>query len=279
MSFGEHPLEKPEKPEPIKMPEGFSFVTKPGEVFDEVDIQYPDTELSLRQAFPDRNIVGDIVASMKKFRDKFPGTFNGILLGNPEIKQAENGKIDISAEQLHYYVYFAAHQERQVRPELGEQYSALAVSGVVYDQTKHCFYFSVRPKDSQEEPGKIDAPGGVLNPAYLNADPVLTASDRFARKLGLKDLDVKTIGIERIFDEHYSLYNLAMYAETSGQAPGVNQDTFAEVPLSGAEDFLRSDQLTTTAKAILFFALSQEKFTEFGWGPEKINEIINQQSK
>lgn len=271
----ENLLEQPEKNGVMKMPEGFSLITKPGEVFDEVNIQYPDNELSLRQAFPDKNIVDNIVSHMKEFRDKFPGTFNGILLGNPAIKEAQNGKINISAEKLHYYVYFAAHKERQVRPELGEQYSALSVAGVVYDKAKQCFYLSVRPKDSQEEPGKIDAPGGVLNPDYLDADPILTARDRFAKKLGLKDLDVKTVGIERMFDNHYSLYNLAMYAETLDQSPDVSQDVFAVVPVSEVEDFLRSDKLTTTAKGILLCVLGQEKFTEFGWGPEKINEIIN----
>lgn len=276
MSFGEGEFKQFEKQESIKMPEGFSFVTKPGEVFDEVNIQYPDTELSLRQAFPDKSILGNIVSGMKEFRSEFPATFNGIILGNPEIKQVGNGKIDIVAEQLHYYVYFAAHRERQTRPELGERYAALSVAGVVYDKSKNCFYLSVRPKNSQEEPGKIDAPGGVLNPDYLNADPVLTAGDRFSKKLGLKDLDVKTVGIERMFNDHYSLYNLAMYAEISNKLPDVDQNIFAVVPMSEVENFLCGEKLTTTAKGILLCILSQEKFTEFGWGPEKINQIISQ---
>lgn len=243
---------------PIKIPEGFSFVTKPGEVFDEVNISYPENDLSLRKAFPDKDILKNIISKMKDFRDKFPGTFNGVLLGNPNINQADNGKINISAEKLHYYVYFAAHQERQKKSELEEECVALSVSGVVYDQTKYCFYLSVRPESSQEEPGKIDAPGGVLNPDYLNADPYLTASDRFSKKLGFKDLDVKTIGIERIFNEHYSLYNLAMYTEVTDQDPSVASEMFATIPLSEVTDFLRSDQLTVPAKASLFFALGQK---------------------
>ena len=37
-------------------------------------------------------------------------------------------------------------------------------------QNRKCFYMSVRPGDSQEQAGMVDAPGGVLNPDFKNAD-------------------------------------------------------------------------------------------------------------
>lgn len=269
-NFGAH-FESPEKKLNL---EGISFVTSLGESFSQVKVDFPEKDLSIREAFPDKVDLKEIIEKAKEFKAEYPQTHNGILLGNPEIISAQDDSLQLNAEKLHYYVYFAAHQERQVKPEMGEQYAALSVCGVVYDSARNCFYMSVRPADSQEDPNKIDAPGGTLNPEFLQADPLATGAQRFEKKLGLKDLSTKSIGIERIFDSHYSLYNIAMYAEVINQQPQVAAEDFVEIPIAEAEDLLKSGRLTTPAKATLLLALSQDKFKSQGWGKEKVEKMI-----
>lgn len=268
--FSKEPLSNAEK---ISGLDGVTFEGTIGQSFKEIDITYPDSEASLRGLF-ERQEVKDIIAETRHFRSEYPQTFNGLLLGNPDIS-FEGDKLVIKAEGLHYQVYFGAHEYRKHHAEIGEQYAALSVCGIVYDSTNRRFYLSVRPSDSQEDPSKMDAPGGVLNPEYLDADPLETAKDRLVKKLGIVDLDIKNIGVEKIFNDKYSLYNLAMYAEVEDMLPNVEEELFSIIKLGDVRSWLASDKLTTPAKATLLLALAQPQFADFGWGAEKVKELVD----
>ena len=266
---------EPKKEQPSLRPEGVSFETPIGQTYDNIKIDFPEKDLSIRQAFSDHPELRDIIGKAREFKMEYPGTFNGVLLGDSEIKSAEGNTLELSAQRLHYHIYFAAHQLRQEQADsMKERYAALSTAGVVYDRVRRCFYMSVRPKDSQEQPGLIDAPGGVLNPDFKNADPMETIKDRFARKLGIKVEDIKALGLERFFDEHYSLYNIAMYGEVEDNQPTVDQVGFATIPLDELGDYLNSDKLTGPAKATLLLALSQDQFKDQGWGKERVQQIM-----
>lgn len=261
--------------EPKLRPEGVSFETPIGQTYDQVKIDFPDKDLSIREAFKEHPELRDIIGKAREFKMEYPGTFNGVLLGDSEIKSNKGNTLELLAQRLHYHIYFAAHQLRQEQADsMKERYAALSTAGVVYDRAKRCFYMSVRPKDSQEQPGLIDAPGGVLNPDFKNADPMETIKDRFTRKLGLKVEDIKALGLERFFDEHYSLYNIAMYGEIEDSQPTVDQTGFAVIPFDELEDYLKSNKLTGPAKATLLLALSQDQFKDQGWGKERVSEIM-----
>ncbi|MFA5126622.1 MAG: hypothetical protein WC465_01305 [Patescibacteria group bacterium] len=267
-----------ETPEPPKM--GISFETPLGEVYREIDLHFPEKDLSVRTAFPDLKDLREIIKKARDFQIDSPGTFNGVLLGNPIFRSAEDGKMVIDAERLHYFVYFAAHQLRQENPAtFGEKYGALSICGVVYDRSRNCFYLSVRPSASQEEGGKIDAPGGVLNPDFENADPFATAKDRFRRKLGLEIPELVSVGVERIYDQHYSLHDIAMYAEVDNQMPTVDSKQFAEINLADLETMIRSDKLTGPAKATLLLALAQPQFANLGWDAQRIEQLLTEINK
>lgn len=261
--------------EKVTKPEGVSFETELGKSFNSVGINFSDKELSVREAFPDRSDLRAIIAQGKKFKLDYPGTFNGVLLGNMNIESESAERLDLSAQKLHYYIYFAAHQLRQDDPEnLNERYGALSTCGLVYDKARKCFYMSVRPSDSQEQGGMIGTPGGVLNPDFYNANPFETIRDRFYKKLSLDPDTIKCLGLERIFDEHYSLYDLAMYGEVDGQEPKVNPEKFEAISLDQVEEFLLGDRLTSPAKATILLALSQGDFEQYGWGKERIKKIM-----
>ncbi len=252
--------------------EGVSFEGTLGKSFSEVKVTYPDFEASLRGLF-ERDEVKSIIAETKQFRNEYPQTFNGLLLGNPQITFEEE-VLTINAECLHYQIYFGAHEYRQHNFQIGEKYAALSVCGIVYDQAHESFYLSVRPDDSQEDPSKVDAPGGVLNPEYLHANPFDTSKDRLVKKLGIPDLDLKSIGIEKIFNDKYSLYNIAMYGQVNDILPSVEDEQFVVIKLSDVSSWLRSDKLTTPAKATLLLVLAQAQFEPFGWGAEKVKELL-----
>ncbi len=260
----------------IQMPHGVSFLTPPGQTFKNVHISYEDKDVSLLQNLSTKVKMQDIADRTRKFRKDHPVTSNGKLLGNPTFALGD-GSLNIRADVLRYWVYFGIHQLRLQKPRsLGEEYCALSVCSTVFDAVLHGFYMSVRPQDSQEDPGKIDAPGGTLNPDADNADPFKTIQSRLEKKLGLKDVPLVCIGVERIFDEHYSLYNIAMYGEVQDQLPAAKPNQYAAIPLAKVTDFLNGNQLTSPAKATLLLALSQEQFAEHGWGKEVVKKITSQ---
>lgn len=255
--------------------EGISFVTPLGESFSKIDIGYGEKDLSVLTAFPDRAKLKYIVKKSRNFKKYFPGTFNGVLLGNPEISVQGDNALSIKAQRLHYQTYFAAHELRKERPgELGENYCALSVCGIIYDDEKQCFYMSIRPEKSQEDAGKVDAPGGILNPDFKNADPFKTAKDRFKNKLGFDGLSPTSIGVERIFDDKYSLYNVVMFDRVHNEQPSVDRHKFVEIPLKDIGTYLHSDSLTAPARATILLALSQDEFKNSGWGREVIEKIM-----
>lgn len=260
--------------------EGISFETPIGATYDHVNLDIRPEDKSVREAFEQRDDVKDALAKARKFREDFPGTFNGILLGNPKFSNIGDNQLDIQAERLHYHIYFAAHEMRKEGRSIGEDYAALSVCGIVYDRKREQFYLSVRPSDSQEDAGAMDAPGGVLNPdAPEKADPVLTSAGRLEKKLGLKDVEPKVMGIVRIFDEHYSLYNVMTYTEVDDKEPSAKDGTWAKIDLSKVEEVLTSGKITAPAKASLLMALGREEFEKNGWGRERVEEIMNSQNE
>jgi len=261
--------------EKVGKPEGISFETPIGQTYEKVNINFPEKDLSLRKAFKEYPEIKEIINNARNFKEENTDTFNGVLLGNSKIELAEGNSLNLSAEKLHYTIYFAAHQLRQEQADtMKERYSALSTAGVVYDKANNSFYMSVRPKNSQEQPGLVDAAGGVLNPDFKNANPFDTIKDRFNKKLGLEVEDIKSLGIEKIFDKHYSLYNIAMYGEVNGSIPTVDESDFDIITMDEIEERLQSDTLTGPAKATLLLALAQDKFTEQGWGKERIKKIM-----
>ena len=254
--------------------EGFSFLTPLGAHYDHITIEAPTDPLSIREAFKDRPELRKILNIAKEFKEKHPKTFNGKLLGRPKFSFEKDGSLTIKAEQLHYFVYFAAHE--LLHGTTREEYAALSVCGTIFDPEAQQFLMSVRPQDSQEDPGKIDAPGGTLNPdAIEQADPLATIRNRFEEKLGISETKPVCIGIERIFDEQYSLYNLAFYTEQTCSQSAAPQDSYAKIPLAAVDEYLQdSARMTTPARATLLLALSQPTFTSKGWGPEKVNSLL-----
>lgn len=260
--------------------EGISFDTELGRAFDSEDInlQINEGEQFFLHRFSDPKLARQIIDKAKKFREGHPNVFNGLLLGNPSIEfNPKNGKLDIKAEQLRYLIYFAYLEickEKNINPE---QYSALSVAGVVYDKGLNGFYMSVRPKDSQEDPGKIDAPGGTLNPEKFDANPFETIKNRFSGKLGIESQALNGLhssGVARIFSDRYFLYNINMLAEVEHVTPQVDEDNFAVINIDNIEAMLASDKLTSPAKAALLMALSLPSFKELGWGKEIVESYI-----
>ncbi|MBT4850328.1 hypothetical protein HON36_05785 [Candidatus Parcubacteria bacterium] len=261
--------------EKITKPEGIGFETPLGKTFQSVDIDFPERDLAIKDAFKEHPELKGVIAKARDFKVESPGAFNGILLGNMGVKSTEGDSLDLTAEKLHYHIYFAAHELRQEQPEkMEERYAALSTCGIVYDKTRKCFYMSVRPSDSQEQASMVDAPGGVLNPDFEDADPFATIKNRFDKKLGLQPANIVSMGLERIFDAHYSLYNVAMYGEVEDKAPTTEEGQFETIPLDKVEEFLLGDRLTSPARATILLTLSQDQFEESGWGKERVKKIM-----
>lgn len=205
----------------------------------------------------------EIYAEMGRIIEAYPAITNGPLLGFENWRVGPDGQgnkeLTVDASVLRYVTYMACHRFRaQGQFFDGEEYVALSVCGVVYDEFSDVFYLNRRPEDSQEDPGAIDAPGGVLNPELEPPEKLVqaTARNRFLKKLGLEVGTLDCLGLMRIFDSTYSLYNFGMLGRVRGMSPRVDRKTFCVLPRQSVEDHIQNSTLMTSpAKAMLYMAL------------------------
>lgn len=208
----------------------------------------------------------DIYAEMGRIVEDHPTLTNGPLLGfeNWRVGPDEVGgkELTVDASVLRYVTYMACHRLRaQGRFFDGEDYVALSVCGVVYDETMDVFYLKRRPEDSQEDPGGIDAPGGVLDPRAFHPEVLVeeTARDRFVKKLGIQVQSLDCLGLMRIFDQTYSLYNFAILGRIrTANEPDLryNFSDLEAIPRTSAVNNVYNNMwLTAPAKAMLYMAM------------------------
>lgn len=259
--------------------EGVSFISPLGHRYNAVDVTPAQEDLSLRGTFLDRAEVKEIIASAKEFRDEHQNTFNGVLLGNPSFIGTESDSLQVNAERLHYFIYFAAHKlvvDKELAEKEAERYAALSVSGVVFNPQTQEFYLSIRPDDSAEDPGFADAAGGTLNPDSPQAsDPLETIENRFQKKLGLLNTKPACVGVARMFNDKYSLYNL-VYLGTFTGGPEEVTSSVQRVSIHHVVSYLTQDKVTTPGRASLLLALSQKEFEQFGWGKERVMAFLEE---
>lgn len=256
--------------------EGISFVTEFGRSFrkEDVGIDFSPRKTKFLEIFKSPQDVVFILKSIRNFRREYPRSTNGVILGSPQFQIMADGRLQIHASRIHYFLYFAANHLKTVNKEVGEEYAALSAASVVFDRVYEAFYLSQRPKDSQEDPSLFDAPGGTLQAPLgkVEVDPFGVVLNRINNKLGISGAEISCIGVERIFDAHSALYNLAFLGEVDGVQPQTTASS--TVPISDIERTLESPGLTKPARATLLLALGQPQFEKYGWGPLRVAEFI-----
>ncbi len=254
---------------------GCSILNQLGYTFDSIKLNI-GSELLLADISENEELEREVVEEVKRFQARNPKATNGSLLGNPKFNVIDpvSGQIDISVRPLRYFTYYALI-ELASKSKIAKACNALSTCCVIFDRVAKVFYFSLRPVDSPENAGKIDAAGGVLDPeSPQQADPFLTAKNRVEKKLGLTNLNPKCLGITGIFDQRHALYNLVMYAEVAGNRPTVDSALYTAISLGDIDRFFGSDTMTTPTKIAVMLALGQDTFLADGWGQKKVASLI-----